>query len=144
MNDRDRGGALSPVELRELLVDTGVPQGDGDPIGPFVDLRAALRELSPLFLAASPLRPGPGSTIRFEVEKGAEARRVLLRWTELDGQELGITVATGRFDGAGRLAYDVDLPDDDRLSGLGLGFTAIGVTARGEIAVSNELFLEVR
>jgi hypothetical protein len=36
------GESLDAVSLRELLVATGIPQGAGDPIGPFLDLRAAL------------------------------------------------------------------------------------------------------
>jgi hypothetical protein len=36
---------LSPQNLRALLIDTGIPQGSGGHIGPFIDLRAALDEL---------------------------------------------------------------------------------------------------
>ena len=40
------GKTLTPTELRQLLIDTGVPQGSGGHIGPFVDLRAALEQLN--------------------------------------------------------------------------------------------------
>ena len=39
------GAPLSPEDLRSLLVDTGHPQGSGDPIGPFPDVRAAIEAL---------------------------------------------------------------------------------------------------
>lgn len=38
------GKALSPLDLRALLVQTGIPQGSGGHIGPFPDLRAAFED----------------------------------------------------------------------------------------------------
>lgn len=38
-------GPLSPEELRDVLVDTGIAQGSGDPVGPFPDVATALRTL---------------------------------------------------------------------------------------------------
>jgi subtilisin family serine protease len=40
------GRVLSPRQLRQLLVDTGTPQGDGGHIGPMPDLGAALDALA--------------------------------------------------------------------------------------------------
>lgn len=40
-----RGEPLSPPKLRAVLKQTGLPQGSGGLIGPFVDLEAALRNL---------------------------------------------------------------------------------------------------
>ena len=39
------GEPLSPAALRRVLVDTGIPQGSGDPIGPFPDVAAAIAAL---------------------------------------------------------------------------------------------------
>ncbi len=37
------GSPLSPEALRDLLVETGIPQGSGDHVGPFPDIAAAVR-----------------------------------------------------------------------------------------------------
>jgi hypothetical protein len=37
--------SMSPLEMRQLLIDTGIPQGTGGHIGPFVDLGAALKAM---------------------------------------------------------------------------------------------------
>lgn len=42
------GQRLGPLAMRQLLVDTGRPQGAGGPIGPHPDLHAALQALGPL------------------------------------------------------------------------------------------------
>lgn len=42
------GHVLAPLELRDLLIQTGVPQGNGGHIGPFPNLKAAIDSLLPL------------------------------------------------------------------------------------------------
>ncbi len=39
---QDYGRRLTPLEMRYLLISTGIPQGTGGHVGPFPDLRAAL------------------------------------------------------------------------------------------------------
>ncbi len=39
------GALLSPVEMRDLLIETGVPQGEGGHIGPIPDIKAAFLKL---------------------------------------------------------------------------------------------------
>ncbi len=41
------GGPIDPLELRALLIETGIPQGAGGHIGPMPDVIAALEELDP-------------------------------------------------------------------------------------------------
>jgi len=41
------GVRMSSVELRQLLIDTGIPQGSGGHIGPFPDMVAAIADLRP-------------------------------------------------------------------------------------------------
>jgi hypothetical protein len=45
LSKEERGSVLSPVELRELLVETGLPQGGGGTIGPLPNVRAAAMAL---------------------------------------------------------------------------------------------------
>jgi hypothetical protein len=40
------GSPLDPVEMRQLLIDTGIPQGSGGHIGPALDVTAAIDQLA--------------------------------------------------------------------------------------------------
>ncbi len=62
------GAVLSPSELRDLLIATGIPQGTGGHIGPFVDLAAALDFLDNCpppsnYCSTSPNSAGSGAVI---------------------------------------------------------------------------------
>lgn len=48
---------LAPLELRELLIDTGIPQGAGGHIGPFPDMVAAVNQI----LSGEPIECGDGT-----------------------------------------------------------------------------------
>ncbi len=52
------GTPLMPKVLRQLLIDTGRPQGSGGHIGPFPDLRAAIDALFPLWTDLGGALPG--------------------------------------------------------------------------------------
>ena len=52
------GGPLSCTEMRQLLMDTGIPQGGGNHIGPCIDLEAALVRIDVMAHAA--VRNGTG------------------------------------------------------------------------------------
>lgn len=43
--EAELGYRLTPAEMRELLIDTGIPQGSGGHIGPFPNMAAAIVEL---------------------------------------------------------------------------------------------------
>lgn len=47
LSDDLYGVRMGPTELRQLLIDTGIPQGAGGHIGPFPDLVAAIADLRP-------------------------------------------------------------------------------------------------
>lgn len=62
------GGPLSTVALRDHLIATGIPQGSGGHIGPFVDLRAAIDTL--------PLCPSPVNYCTSTVNSSGSAAQV--------------------------------------------------------------------
>ena len=70
------GETIDPLDLRDHLIATGIPQGSGGPIGPFPDLKAAIDGLDSLF----PLAP----------------------WTDLGGGLAG-TAGTPKLTGGGTL-----------------------------------------
>ena len=65
---RFRGERLQPLELRALLVETGIPQGAGGKIGPFPDLERAI-----LALQADAIVPVDFATIEVAVRAAQDA-----------------------------------------------------------------------
>jgi serine protease len=51
------GHRLTPLELRELLIETGIPQGAGGHIGPFPDMVAAVNQI----MSGEPIECGDGT-----------------------------------------------------------------------------------
>jgi len=96
------GQPLEPTVLRQLLVDTGVPQGSGGHIGPFPDLEEAINVLP---------------TIDFDP------------WEDLGNGKAGIAgvpVLTGSGPLLGNTTYGFDLADARALS---FAFQVFGVAA---------------
>ena len=71
--EQTRGVRLLPLEMRQLLVDTGVPQGSGGHIGPLPNVRAAMQavesnELVRLLISTNTMTIAEGTTQSFDVK----------------------------------------------------------------------------
>ncbi|MFT7520194.1 MAG: hypothetical protein ACI9MC_002339 [Kiritimatiellia bacterium] len=94
---RYRNTPLSAYEVRNLMIDTGSPQGSGAHIGPLPDLRAALEQLEadldvlPSIVAISaPDSVDEGSVIELAVDVDLlEVHTPRIEWSTLDGTLLG-------------------------------------------------------
>jgi hypothetical protein len=100
------GEPATPEEVRELLVETGTPEGSGVPIGPLPDVRAALAEIG--------VRYGPfASSAPIVVDEGTPTTLALDVWWRSDA---GGTVAWDWGDGDTSEGESVEhaFPDDGR------------------------------
>jgi hypothetical protein len=88
------GARLSPSDLRQLLIDSGIPQGSGGHIGPFVDLGAAIELLIP------PAEISEDPALRDDHALGRDAS-LPIRW---------IMGAPNPFVDAIRLTYELRAP----------------------------------
>jgi hypothetical protein len=116
------GGPLTSEELRELLVNTGIPQGNNQPghIGPFPNLRAAIEALD----GSPTVAWNTSETVPIGEQAGLMTRHVQLnvpgggnlqapvrvRFTTYDG-----TAHAGEdyYAGAGEVVFPVNSPDGD-------------------------------
>lgn len=135
------GEPLSPEALRSLLMETGIPQGSGDPIGPFVNLQAALDAvaLGPLTVSVD-IRPGTDPNPINPRSRGLIPVAILTT-SDFDATEVDpLTVAFGP-DGVGIAHWkshvaDVDFDGDldlllhfrTRLTGIACGDTEAFLT----------------
>lgn len=121
------GRRLSPLEMRDLLESTGLPQGSGGNIGPFPNVQAAALEIlsqsSSMQLFVGPLIAGENAA--FTVSDGLPDQRTYLIYS-LTGRgstfvgQLNVTLdlaapilaRSGRTDGNGLIDWSVPIPQN--------------------------------
>ncbi|KAA3614386.1 MAG: hypothetical protein DWQ01_01400 [Planctomycetota bacterium] len=128
------GSPMDPFVLRDLLTNTGTPQGAGGNIGPRPDVRLALERLQvPKVIIAGNLVPGgsgtatiygpSGDTFHMMYSKTLAATPAymppygyLYLSTPLDRHEIDVLPASGQF------TYNFNIPNNGGLSGTTIGY----------------------
>lgn len=78
--------ALTPVQLRQLLVATGTAAPPGAAIGPLPDLDAAMRTFVPVAVLTAPSSAGPRSTVQLSAVGSTDPQGAALAYAwSLDG-----------------------------------------------------------
>jgi PKD domain/Subtilase family/FlgD Ig-like domain len=144
---RIRGANLSPIGMRDLLIDTGIPQGEGGHIGPFVSMPGAvdaLTERLPQCNAGGPYSAAVGQPIRFDgsPSNDPDGQIVTYRWDFGDGSSGTGSAPAHAYSTPGTFQVSLCVSDDqgnDRCcqtaAGVGLG-TGIDGDASGAPSAS--------
>jgi hypothetical protein len=97
------GHRLSPEELRDVLIRTGIPQGAGGHIGPFVNMRAAI-----LDLRAARTVAWQETTLSVGEAGGSVVATVVLSTADGSATEGNTTVRFRTHDGSARAGEDYE------------------------------------